>query len=461
MSLKIRLTLLSALWLLCILLLFNLLIYYFFIKVTTQSEIQLLLNKASSILNEDFTRSPKTWHDQKQLEEFLLFNEMIRIIDTHGTVINQVASNEDLLSIPVKLNSATQVIQSDTGRSIVVQLPIFQLNSQVQLGVLEIGKKLSSMEYHLDILMSILFFTTAGAIFLAIAGGYFYTRVLFKPIHHLAHTMQKIEKSGSFEQLQLNPSPHSDELDTLVQTFNKMIRKLEENLSREKQFVADASHELRTPLTIIESYANLLKRWASNDPVVREEAIEAIHSEAIRLRGLTDALLSLRTEDEHALRLERFSVLELIQKTAATFQQTYDRGVVTESFAVDVQMVGDPEKIKQLMIILLDNALKYSKKDIRILIEEKNNYIHIKVIDKGIGIREEHIQQLFKRFYRVDVARNRKTGGFGLGLTIAEKIVKQHRGSIEVKSRWGEGTVIHLMFPKEWETGKDPSVLPR
>lgn len=457
MSLKIRLTLLSALWLLCILLMFNLLIYYFFIKVTTQSEIQLLMNKASSIINEEFIHSTDTWHDQNQLSEFLLYNEMIRIIDTQGNVVNQAVSNEELLSIPARFQSATytQVIPSTSGRSIVIQMPIYETNKQVQLGALEIGKKLASMEYHLDILMIILLFTTAGAIFLAIAGGYIYTRVLFRPILHLAHTMQKIEKSGSFEQLQLSPSRHSDELDTLVQTFNKMIRKLEENLSREKQFVADASHELRTPLTIIESYANLLKRWARNDPDIREEAIEAIHAEAIRLRSLTDALLSLRTQDEQAIRLERFSVLELIQKTAATFQQTYQRNVITESSSVDIQMVGDPEKLRQLMIILLDNALKYSKKNIRIVIEDKQDDIHIEVIDKGIGIKEEYIPQLFKRFYRVDEARNRKTGGFGLGLTIAEKIVKQHKGLIDVKSRWGEGTIIHVNFPKEWKGEKD------
>lgn len=457
MSLRIRLTLLSAFWLLCILLLFNLLIYYFFIKITTQSETQLLLNRASAILNEEFVHSTESWHDQKQLEEFLLYNEVIRIIDTQGRVVNQVVSNEELLSIPVrfKTDSYTEVIPSDTGRRIVVQIPIYDSRTQVQLGALEICKKLASMEYHVDILMSILFFTTAGAIFLAAAGGYFYTRVLFKPILHLADTMQKIEKSGSFQQLKLSPSRHYDELDALVQTFNKMIRKLEENLSREKQFVADASHELRTPLTIIESYANLLKRWASNDPVVREEAIEAIHTEAIRLRGLADALLSLRIEDEQILRMERFSILELIRKTAATFQQTYHRSLVTESPSGDIAMVGDPEKLKQLMIILLDNALKYSRKNIRILVEEVQNQIHIEVIDQGIGIKEEHIPQLFKRFYRVDQARSRKTGGFGLGLTIAEKIVKQHKGTIDVKSRWGEGTIIHVMLPKQRDERKD------
>ncbi len=451
MSLKIRLTLLSALWLLCILLLFNVLIYYFFIKVTTQSEIQLLMNKASTILNEDFIHSSKTWQDKNLLGEFLLYNEVIRIIDTKERVVNQVVSNEELLSIPIDFRSTpnTQVIPSNTGRSIVVQVPIYEASKQVQLGALEIGKKLSSMEYHVDILMSILFFTTGGAILLAIAGGYFYTRVLFKPIHHLAHTMQKIEKSGSFELLQLSPSRHSDELDTLVQTFNKMIRKLEKNLSREKQFVADASHELRTPLTIIESYANLLKRWASNDPAVREEAIDAIHTEAIRLRGLTDALLSLRTDEDKVMKYEQFSILMLIQKIAATLQQTYQRSIVTESSSNDIYMVGDPEKMKQLMIILLDNALKYSKKNIRILLEDNQESIHLQVIDKGIGIKEEHIPQLFKRFYRVDHARNRKTGGFGLGMTIAEGIVKQHKGSIEVKSQLGEGTIIHVMLPKQ------------
>lgn len=451
MSLKIRLTLLSALWLLCILLLFNVLIYYFFIKVTTQSEIQLLMNKASTILNEDFIHSSKTWQDKNLLGEFLLYNEVIRIIDTKERVVNQVVSNEELLSIPIDFRSTpnTQVIPSNTGRSIVVQVPIYEASKQVQLGALEIGKKLSSMEYHVDILMSILFFTTGGAILLAIAGGYFYTRVLFKPIHHLAHTMQKIEKSGSFELLQLSPSRHSDELDTLVQTFNKMIRKLEKNLSREKQFVADASHELRTPLTIIESYANLLKRWASNDPAVREEAIDAIHTEAIRLRGLTDALLSLRTDEDKVMKFEQFSILILIQKIAATLQQTYQRSIVTESSSNDIYMVGDPEKMKQLMIILLDNALKYSKKNIRILLEDNQESIHLQVIDKGIGIKEEHIPQLFKRFYRVDQARNRKTGGFGLGMTIAEGIVKQHKGSIEVKSQLGEGTIIHVMLPKQ------------
>ncbi len=453
MSLKMRLMFLSALWLIFILVLFNVFIYFFVIHITTQSEIQLLFKKAVAVLEKEQVDDPSQWKDPQLLNEFLVNNEIIRIITPDSQVQNQLYSNEKLLAFKsvYREGAHSKVINNGESRFLFVQVPIYQ--GEHRIAMLEIGRLMNILDEYMSVLVTALTVTTAGAVLLSIAGGYFYTKFLFRPIKYLADTMQTIQESGDFQTLSLDYATQKDEFWQLCLTFNRMMDRLELNFIQQKQFMEDASHELRTPLTIIESYASLLKRWASNDEKLREEAVEAIYSESVRLKTMVSDLMQL--VDSHTEERPHFAplnVVPLIRAAASSLQYSFRRDIAVEVEEDDMEIMGDKKKIKQLLIILLDNAIKYSSKKIRITARRKKDRVVISVIDQGIGIPKGKIPFIFDRFYRVDKARSRSTGGAGLGLAIARAIVQSHEGSIRVDSAYGQGTTVSVEFPHSGHT---------
>lgn len=450
MSLKLRLVLLSTIWLIFILILFNVFVYFFVIKITTKSEVQLLWNKADTISEQGLILQTENWEQRHLLDHYLVSNELIRIVDMKGRVVNQICSNDKLLEKPTALRNTfhSEVINNGGVRFIFVQVPLYR--NEAQIGMLEIGRVLNILENYMNILLTALTVTSIGAVILSLIGGYFYSRFLFRPIHQLADTMETIQQSGEFKKLDMSQTSSTDELGKLGLTFNEMIGRLEYNFAQQKRFVEDASHELKTPLTIIESYANLLKRWASNDPELRNEAIDAIRSEAARLIGLITSLFVLvETDRNEMMKRETISLIPLISTTVNSIKQTFKREIHLEVESNYIQIYGDPEKIKQLLIILLDNAIKYSNKSILVKVEEDRQRVKLMIADQGEGIHGKELPHIFDRFYRVDKARNRKTGGAGLGLSIAKNIVELHHGYIEISSAAGKGTTVTLQFPKK------------
>ncbi len=229
-----------------------------------------------------------------------------------------------------------------------------------------------------------------------------------------------------------------------------MINRLDRTFERQKQFVADASHELKTPLTVISSYAGMLKRWGRDDENVRDEAIEAISNEAQRLQNLTKSMLMLaQAEQEDWLKVESFDLVQLADETADMLHMTFQRMIRVHTGKQDVRLNGDKDKIRQLLVILLDNAIKYSKEAIDITLSVSKGVVRVSVADKGIGIPDDEMPFLFERFFRVDGARSRSTGGSGLGLSIAQRIVELHEGQIDVFSKHGKGTTITVALPQK------------
>ncbi|MFD0694604.1 ATP-binding protein [Paenibacillus sp. GCM10027628] len=451
MSLRLKITLWVTAGLMLILFFSFTFVYYMFIRVTTNGEVELLKEKARTLLLRDLPNHPEYWKNS-QMDEFLIPQEMIRYITPDGKVLYQIYSDEKLLRYrPTYINKETITTETASdGIFIFVKAPVF--NQGHQVATLEIGRSLKKLGEYSNILISILLLTSAGALILSLLGGYLYTNVIFRPLHQLIGTMQNIEKSGSFRRIEFAGKPTNDELSMLGDTFNRMIDRLQETFEKQEQFIADASHELRTPLTIIESYASLLRRWAFSDDKLREEALEAIRSESAQLKVLTQNLLALTdTERENCEQSVTFDLIRLAEQTAASLRITSGRDIKVHvpPEMKQLHMSGNPPKIKQLLIILLDNALKYSKEDVGIHIEEEDpSFVKLMIIDKGIGIAEKDLPHLFDRFYRADKARNRKLGGVGLGLAIAYNIVMKHEGTIELQSRLGEGTTAIIKLPK-------------
>jgi len=456
MSLKLKLTLMLSFWLIFILIMYNVFVFYFFVESSANSEIELLQQKAYTLMERDIMHHSEFWENPTYVKEVLIPNEMIRIISPDSSVLRVMGTEEQLLAHPpeyLALNSPHSELDVSVfnGITVYLQMPIFSEGDQI--GLLEIGRKLDTLDKYIGLLLSILIFTSIGAIAASLIGGYFYARLIFEPIRGLAQTMEAIQKSGTFRRIEVPTESRKDELGQLGHTFNEMIGWLETTFERQKQFIGDASHELRTPLTIIESYASLLRRWAASDPQLREEALDAIHSEAARLNSMIKDLLLLVDTDEVAkLNWVPFDLSALIESTASSLQLTFKRTIHVEFLHTDGTPLftkGDPQKLKQLFIILLDNAIKYSKKDISVVVEKHEKQIKIEVADQGIGIAQEDLPHLFDRFYRTDKARNRKNGGVGLGLAIAQNIVNLHEGTVRVTSEPGVGTTVTIILPRK------------
>ncbi|MFC3344810.1 ATP-binding protein [Paenibacillus abyssi] len=420
------------------------------IKITTRSEQSLLANKVNLLLENKKIQETGSLDDPNLLSEFYNVNEMIRIVSTSGYVLNQIGADEELLSMPVEFswNHDTGIKTYAGKRVIYFKVPLYD-NMNV-IGMLEIVRKLNLLDSYLQILVGALTVTSLGAILFAIFGTYWFTSRLTSPIQHMVQTMREIDRSGKLRQIQLDGREESAELQQLIRAFNQMIERLDRTFERQKQFVADASHELKTPLTVISSYAGMLKRWGRNDEKVRDEAVEAISNEAQRLQNLTKSMLMLaEAEQEDWLRLGTFDVVKMVDELADMMNTTFHRTIRVHSEPIGVRMTADKDKVRQLLVILIDNAIKYSKEPIDITISSTKNMIRIDVKDKGMGIPEEEIPHLFERFYRVDGARSRATGGVGLGLSIAKRIVELHDGNIEVFSKLNKGTTIAIQFPKK------------
>ncbi|WP_461480209.1 sensor histidine kinase [Paenibacillus sp. PvR052] len=393
---------------------------------------------------------PENWSNPDILKEFQDPNSLIRIISPNGFIAGQIVTNDQLAAHPpvYRTDYHFTVVNDLDVRLLFIQVPIVE--DGVQIGLLELGKALDVIGDFMEVLATGLMVTTVSVLLFSLVGGVFYTRVIVRPIRKLLETMNTVRSKGQFIQLSPQFTTNHDELGRLGKTFNQMILSLQENDLKQKQFVSDASHELRTPLTVIESYTSLLQRWGGEDPTLRQEALDAIHSETVRLKGLIDSLLHMAVIERHPeTQLRNINLRTLIDTTAEQMSLAFKREIRMESASSELYCMADEEKIKQLLIILLDNAIKYSKEPVSVLCKEETDYVILQVKDEGIGVPRRELSQLFERFYRVDKARRRGTGGSGLGLAIAKRIVEQHRGTIRLDSDEGKGMTVTVGLPKK------------
>lgn len=452
MKMTTKINIMTTAWILCVLLAVNSIVYVSFMKITTNLEQEELGERAHNIIKEIKDESSPKIIEEK-MTPFLMNHSFIRIVDKDSHMISQV-SNDHNLSLKVKpafsKTSETQrkTIHLDQGENqmIIVREPIIENGKVVK--TLEFGERVVGLELGKDVLLSILAFCTIIGAVLSLLGGRWLSNIIMRPISNMIDTMEDIEQSGIPKRIVMQHKT-KDELQKMVETFNRMIGRLDKNLEKQKQFISDASHELKTPLTVIKSYADLLRRRGTKNEELTQEAIESIHSEAIRMQKITERFLDLaNTELDNGLDLVTINLIPLCQSLFKQLKVAYKREMVLHYTKASITVMADELKLKQVIIILLDNALKYSTDKVDVYLEDQGQLIILRVKDYGIGIPENEIENIFERFYRVDKARSRKTGGTGLGLSIAKNIITQHFGEIKVKSQEGIGTEVELILPK-------------
>ena len=284
-------------------------------------------------------------------------------------------------------------------------------------------------------------------IIVVIAVSVFLSQKISKPIIVVSKMTDFIKMGGYDQKLEYESS--IVEIDNLINSINELSRELYKMENMRKNLTSDISHELRTPLTSIQTHLEAMIDgiWEPS-----KERLNSVNEEVIRLSHLVNQLKNLAKFDsyEDKLNLKNENLTQLI-KNIIYNNESYalDKNIRIKYELEDVYVNIDKEKISQVIINLISNAIRYTNLNGEILIKlyKKSDFIKIIVKDNGIGIPEESLDYIFERFYRVDKSRCRNTGGTGVGLTICKSIVDLHKGKIEVKSKLNEGSEFIITLP--------------
>ena len=293
-------------------------------------------------------------------------------------------------------------------------------------------------------------FISVGGVSLVVAilGGVLMAEGISKPIAKVIKSAEAITR-GNYKN-RISEKSKTKEINNLIYSINNMAYSLEKQELLRKRLTADVAHELRTPLATLQSHMEAIIDGVWEPTIDR---IKSCHEETIRINRLVGDLERLAKYESDSLSLVKssFSLSELLQNILLNFEAEYrNKGVELTVKKEGINITADRDKISQVIINLLSNALKYTPSGgkVEIGIGRKVDKILIYVMDSGIGISEEDLPYIFERFYRVDKSRSRITGGAGIGLTITKAIVEAHGGIIEVSSTVGKGSVFRASIPQ-------------
>jgi signal transduction histidine kinase len=357
-------------------------------------------------------------------------------------------------------------ISGDAARAVRYPLTITDdLGRKQAIGSVIVGERLTTMHETIASLRQVLLAASVLGLILALAGGWVLAGRALRPVDRVTAAAAAIaagDGSATSLSARLTVPPTNDELARLSETFNAMLDRLQASFQARERFVGDASHELRTPLTAIRGNVDVLMRQTRPGarPLAADDlapALDDIRRESDRMRRLLDDLLFLAREDAGhdamGVSPEKREIVRLdaIAAEAVRSAQALASGQIIELEAPRaIELAADGDRLHQLLMILLDNAIRHTPAGSRIRVAaaaSKDGQARIAVRDEGEGIAAEHLPHIFDRFYRADGARGRSSGGTGLGLAIAQAIVRAHDGEITVTSAPGQGTTFVATLP--------------
>lgn len=342
---------------------------------------------------------------------------------------------------------------------LVVLLPIEDIQSQTTVAVLQVGTSASPILSAVTTTRIVLAVGIAAALLIAGAVMFPLLSAGLRPLVVMEKTSERI--AGGALSLRLDEPPTHDEIGRFARSFNAMVAQLEAAFKRQKRFVADVSHELRTPLTALGGGLEMLMLGANRgDPEAAHRLTRGMYREVERMQRLVEDLLTLTRLDEGQMivRTEPVAVGPLLAEVAEQAARMAGDRTLETSAPEDIPAVqADADRLRQVILSLVDNAVKYSANDgvIRLSARAKGqNRVEIQIQDNGIGIPADSLPHVFERFYRVDPsrARTQRRGGAGLGLSIAQSLVEAQGGAISIASVQGSGTTVSLLFPRAGAT---------
>ena len=386
-------------------------------------------------------------------------NKFYRIYDGSGNVGSQ-SEGVDASQFPLSQEAYGRALNGEetfetfrldkNHRIRVITMPVIRNKNLANL--IQVGTSLKGVEDTLKTLRIFLFAAIPGVLILSTLGGRFMATRARKPVAEITQTAQDIAQGGNLARR--IPLPEvEDEIGNLANTFNEMMDRLEKSFAQIRQFSSDASHELRTPLTVLKGQSELvLSKTRSKGEY--QEVLSSNLEEINYMSRILEDLLTLSKGDEGVISLEKEpvdlgNIIEEVSRQVEILADEKDIKVIL-AYLEPVTILGDAHRLKQMVWILIHNAVKFSSSggEIKITLQDMDDTVYFTIKDTGIGIPEPDLPRIFDRFYRVDKARSREDGGSGLGLAICKYIVDRHNGTIDVESKLGEGTKFKLRFPK-------------
>ncbi len=379
-------------------------------------------------------------------------NVYIEVLDREGTIARQSANLQrfartldqvGLRSVENSPRPVTRNVRAGSAHLRVLTVPLMVKDQPV--GYLQVGTVREQVDAALGLLFVVLVVSGLGAIVAAAIVGRLMAGRALEPIDTITQTALAISRADDLDKRIPQVGPQ-DEVGRLAKTFNVMLDRLEGLFRAQQRFVADISHELRTPLTTIRGNVDLMRRMKSMD----EESLNAIQAESDRMtRMVGDLLLLVQADAGQTIRREHVELDTLLLEVYRQMRPIAEGIELSIGEEDQVSVMGDTDRLKQLLLNLVDNACKYTPKGGRVILglRRAEGWAVLTVTDTGIGIPAQDLPHIFERFYRVDKARSRAAGGAGLGLSIVQWIVQAHGGKIGVQSEPNKGTTFTIHLP--------------
>ncbi|MBN1311785.1 MAG: HAMP domain-containing histidine kinase [Anaerolineae bacterium] len=383
--------------------------------------------------------------------------EIVRVLNADATLVaspfggdeEALPLNDEGLQTLQSGQTWWEIASSEDGRLLVYSIPLM-VDGQVVL-IVQAARPLTERDRSLAALSSSLIIGGLLTTLVAFGIGWVLSGAALHPIHRITHTAQVIGNESDFSR-RVDYTGPNDEVGRLATTFNSMLSRLQDAyqhvsraLSMQRNFVADVSHELRTPLTTIRGNLALLRR---EPPLPEEEQTDILTDlveESDRLIRLVNTLLVLaRADAGQSMRQEPVAVSSVIEEACRQARQMDKQREIVEA-AQNITVVGDRDAIKQVLLTLLDNALKYAEGTITVTVEGDGEHGVICVKDSGPGIAPDMLEHVFDRFYRGD--DDTAISGYGLGLSIAKALIEGQGGTIAIESQIGAGSTARIQLP--------------
>ena len=323
---------------------------------------------------------------------------------------------------------------------------------ETNLGSLILVYRMTSETGFLKLLGFLLIGANALGVVIALLASLAASRRMLAPIGEMIAAANRIDRTTLDARVAV-PEP-DDELRSLALTLNSMLERVSNAYHQQGRFVADVSHELRTPLAIMQGNVDLLSRWGTEDKTVQQDSIAALAKQTTYMNGLVENLLFLARSDN-----AQFHLNKTVFPVDALFTELIEEQALIDSTHAYVQTISpenatlcaDRAMIKQLLRALIDNSVKYTRSGgtISIGFSQTERADKLTVQDNGCGMEQEECDHIFERFYRVDLARAKATGGMGLGLSIVSAIAQSHGGYTRAESAPGKGTIVTVTIPRE------------
>ncbi|MGO2722387.1 MAG: HAMP domain-containing sensor histidine kinase [Lactobacillus sp.] len=375
----------------------------------------------------------------------------VAVYNLHHEVV--FATGNTTPTLPAKRSSAKVLQRSSSGMVLHTYSPVQSNDTGNTTGYIVVANNMSDYNHLMTSLLRWMVIISIVAILSFTIVSYFVVTSVVKPIKAIAKVARQVNQDPNSD-VRIKGSHRHDELQDLADSFNQMLDRMQRYIEQQKEFVSDVSHELRTPVAVIEGHLSMLERWGKEDPEILNESINASLQEADRMKHLIQEMLDLT-------RAEQINVsypYEVTNVSEVLSRVVNDLALVHKDFKLQLDLDDLPlatqiqiyrDHLEQLLVILVDNGIKYSttRHQINISAGVTDKEVIIIVQDFGEGISKVDQAKIFNRFYRVDKARTREKGGNGLGLAIAQKLVTSYHGKIGVESAVGQGSQFKLTFP--------------